>query len=519
MSSTTMGERLVDSAPSTPLIASTLTKIIATVGPASSTAETTRRLIETGASIFRLNFGHGSIEEHEKHLKTIRAVAKELGRPVAVLGDVQGPKIRVGEVAGRGVELATGATVIFQRRPIVAAPVGPGETQRFSSTYSGLVDDVQPGERVLVDDGMIRMLIVEKGPDEIRCTVTSGGVVKSHKGVNLPDTDLTVQTLGERDWWHVRWAVENDLDFLALSFVRSADDVRQLAAGIQRIIDEAGRGPMRMPIIAKIEVPKALEHIDAIVDAADGIMVARGDLGVEMDLAQVPVIQKRLVAIAQEQGKPCIVATQMLQSMIREPTPTRAEANDVANAIIDRADAVMLSGETAVGLYPDVAVEHMRRIAQRTEEYLATLPAEPSPPGKLLAAHIHEAGLAHGVWTIAHDIDARCIIVWSQTGRGARYLSQNNFCVPIIAVTSDQRAARQMQLLGAVTPLRMDPPSSIRAFTGLMDGYLQESARVHKGDACLIVAGEPLGASGVTDSITIHTVGSKEQRPGISGER
>ncbi|MDY7109140.1 MAG: pyruvate kinase [Planctomycetota bacterium] len=510
MSSTTMGKRAMDSPPSTPLAASTLTKIIATVGPASSSAETIGRLIEAGASIFRLNFGHGSIEEHAAHLKTIRSVAAELGRPVAVLGDLQGPKIRVGEVAGRGLELPTGSTVIFQRRPIVATPARDGNPHRFSSTYSGLIDDVKAGQRLLVDDGMIRMLIVEKGADEIRCTVTGGGVVKSHKGVNLPDTDLTVQTLDERDWWHVHWAIENDLDFLALSFVRNADDVRQLAAGMQRVFDESGRAEMRLPIIAKIEVPKALQHIEAIVEAADGIMIARGDLGVEMDLAQVPVIQKRLVAIAQEQGKPCVVATQMLQSMIREPAPTRAEANDVANAIIDRADAVMLSGETAVGLYPDVAVEHMRRIALHTEEYLATLPARPSPPGKLLAARHHEAGLAHGVWTIAHDIDAKCIVVWSQAGGGARYLSQNNFSVPIIAVTSDERAARQMQLLGAVTPMRMDPPASIRAFTAIMDRHLQKSGRVQAGDACLIVAGEPLGASGVTDSITIHTVGTEE---------
>jgi pyruvate kinase len=497
-----------DSATGARLDPSPLTKIIATIGPASSTAETIGRLIEAGVSIFRLNFGHGSIEEHTTHLETIRSVAGKLGRPTAVLGDLQGPKIRVGEVAGHGIELVTGSTVIFQRRPVIATPVAPGEAHRLSSTYSALVDDVRPGQRLLVDDGAVRLLIVEKGPEEVRCTATDGGLVRSHKGINLPDTDLTVQTLGERDWWHVQWAAEHDLDFLALSFVRSADDVRQLAAGVQRITDRSGCGGMCLPIIAKIEVPKALEQIEAITDAADGIMIARGDLGVEMDLAQVPVIQKRLVAIAQEQGKPCIVATQMLQSMIREPAPTRAEANDVANAIFDRADAVMLSGETAVGLFPVVAVEHMRRIALHSEAYLATLPQQATPPAKLRAARHHEAGLAHGVWTIAQDVGARCIVVWSQSGAGARYLSQNNFCVPIIAVTSDERAARQMQILGGVTPLRMDPPASIGAFTKIIDGCLQESGRAEKGDTCLIVAGEPLGEAGVTDSITIHTVGA-----------
>lgn len=498
----------MDSAPSAPLAASTLTKIIATVGPASASAETIGRLIEAGVSVFRLNFGHGSIEEHTAHLETIRSVEAKLGRPTAVLGDLQGPKIRVGEVAGKGIEVPTGSIVIFQRRPVVATPTAAGEVNRFSSTYMDLVADVEPGQRLLVDDGAVRMLVVEKGPDEIRCAVTDGGLVKSHKGINLPDTDLSVQTLGERDWWNVQWAIEHDLDFLALSFVRSADDVRQLAAGLQRIMDESGRDSMRLPIIAKIEVPRALEEIDAIVEAADGIMIARGDLGVEMDLAQVPVIQKRLVAIAQEQGKPCIVATQMLQSMIREPAPTRAEANDVANAIFDRADAVMLSGETAVGLFPVVAVEHMRRIALHTEEYLASLPPQSSPPAKLRAAHHRTAGLAHGVWTIAQDVDARCIVVWSQAGGGARYLSQNNFYVPIIAVTSDGRSARQMQILGGVTPLRMDPPASIGAFTKIMDRHLQESGGAKKGDTCLIIAGEPLGKAGVTDSITIHTVGT-----------
>jgi len=500
----------IDSASETRVGPSPLTKIIATIGPASSSAETIGRLIEAGVSIFRLNFGHGSIEEHTEHLGTIRSVSRRLGQPTAVLGDLQGPKIRVGEVAGKGIDLPTGSTVILQRRPVIATPAAPGEAHRLSSTYSGLVDDVKPGQRLLVDDGAVRMLIVEKGPDEARCAVTDGGLVKSHKGINLPDTDLSVQTLGERDWWHVRWAVEHDLDFLALSFVRSADDLHQLAAGMRHITDQSGCAGMCLPIIAKIEVPKALEQIEEIVEAADGIMIARGDLGVEMDLAQVPVIQKRLVAIAQEQGKPCIVATQMLQSMIREPAPTRAEANDVGNAIFDQADAVMLSGETAVGLYPVVAVEHMRRIAQHTEKYLASLPPQSSPPAKLRAAHHRTAGLAHGVWTIAQDVDARCIVVWSQAGGGARYLSQNNFYVPIIAVTSDERAARQMQLLGGVTPLRMDPPAGIGAFTKIMDRHLQESGRAKGGDTCLIVAGEPLGKASVTDSITIHAVGTTE---------
>lgn len=501
-----------------------LTKIIATVGPASSEPDTIAKLIEAGVSIFRLNFSHGSIQQHAAQAQVIRDVAARLGRPTAILGDLQGPKIRVGRVVADGIFVEPGATVLFQRGDFIAEPAPPGEPQRFSATYPGLIDDVEPGQRLLVNDGAVRMLVVAKREDEIECTVTTagGGIITSSKGINLPDSDLRLDSIGQRDWEHVEWAVRNNLDFLALSFVRRADDVMLLRQGVQeiaaRIAEERahvtphtpGVDGSRISIIAKIELPVAVNNFESIVDAADGIMVARGDLGVEMDIARVPVIQKRLLTIANRYGKPCIVATQMLETMINASNPTRAEASDVANAILDGADAVMLSGETAVGRYPVVVVETMRRIAEHTEAYIASLPPQSSPPEKLIESRYRTAALAHGVWTIAQDIAAKFIVVWSQQGGGARYLSQNNFTIPILAVTSDPRAARRMQLLRSVTPLVMPRPKGLAHFTQMVDEYLLGTGWAQHGDPCILVAGGPIGVQGVTNSLAIHLIGNPE---------
>jgi pyruvate kinase len=487
-----------------------LTKIVATLGPASSSAETIGRLIECGVSVFRFNFSHGTLEEHAGRLAIVREAAVRLGQPTGVLGDLQGPKVRIGEVVAEGVDVATGAKVVIQREPIVARPPATGQAARFSTTYENLVDDVEPGQRVLVDDGAVRMLIIEKDENAIDCVVTYGGSITSHKGVNLPESELEVSSITDRDWRCVDWAIEHDLDFLAISFIRRAEDIRQLAEGVKQRSIERGCERFRMPIIAKIETPAAVARIESIVDAADAIMIARGDLGVEMDLADVPVIQKRLIAKAQDYGKPCIVATQMLESMIDRPAPTRAEASDVAGAIFEQSDAVMLSGETAIGRFPVMAVEQMRRIAERTEAHLRTLPAEPSPPIKLRESRYLTAALAHGVWTIAQDIDAKCIGVWSQTGGGARYLSQNNFRIPIVAATSDERAARQMQLLRGVRPVHMDLPPGVGTFTRRIDAWIRASGLAKMGDACVLVAHEPLEQAGRTNSLAIHFLGDPD---------
>jgi len=487
-----------------------LTRIVATIGPASSDEAVIERLIDAGVCVFRLNFSHGTIEEHAARLALIRTVARRTGSSTAVLGDLQGPKIRVGRVVPEGIILSAGDEVVLQREPVVASVPAPGKPARFSSTLDSLVDDIQPGHRVLINDGAIRMLAIEHRSDEIHCRVTVGGLVTSSKGINLPDTRLSVRTITDRDWGHVDFAIEHDLDFLALSFVRTAADVEELREGIMHRAQVAGRPELSIGIVAKIEVPSAIDNIDAICDTADGIMVARGDLGVEMDLAQVPVLQAKLIATAQHFGKPVIVATQMLESMISSPSPTRAEVSDVATAIMAKADAVMLSAETATGAHPVLAVEHIRRIALHTEAYLASLPQESEAPGALTERMERTAALAHGAWLTARDLGAACVVVWSQAGGGARRLSQNNFSIGIVAATSDPRAARQMQLLRGVTPLCVDVPDGLRGFTRLIDRYLRDTGRAEIGDRVILLAGEPLGRAKVTNRIAILEIGDPD---------
>lgn len=490
-----------------------LTKIIATIGPASASAEMVGRLIEAGVSLFRLNFSHGRPEHHHQSIQTIRQVAASLESSTAILADLPGPKIRLGNLPESGFVASTGSLVKILREDASDIEVDP---VRLGTQYPAIVDDVQPGERVLINDGAVRMLAVDKTDDALICTVTHGGLITSRKGINLPDSNLSIPSITELDWIATKWAIEHNVDLLALSFVRSGDDVRELMRGIEEIKTKLDQPRFRMPIIAKIELPGAVENIESILDVADGIMIARGDLGVEMDLARVPVIQKRLIERADHHGKPCIVATQMLESMINAPAPTRAEASDVAGAIFDGVDAVMLSGETAVGQYPVIAVEHMRRIAQYTEAHLATLPQKTSAPQKLIESRYRTAALAHGVWTVAQDIEARFVVVWSQQGGGARYLSQNNFRIPIFAATSDERAARRMQLLRGVRPIFMPTPQTIEHFAQDVDEYLINHGHANPGDLCVLVVGHPIGKEAVTNSLAVHSVGSADTGRSIS---
>src|SRR5687767_9933600 len=341
------------------------TKIVATLGPASSDVETLYRLFDAGADVCRLNFSHGTLDTHLQHLRNIREAAARFSHPIAVLGDLGGPKIRLGQVSDEdagGMPCHPGDELVVQRAPIV------GAKGRVSSTYAHPVDDVQVGHRVFVEDGLLKFICTEKNYSELRCSCTVGGVLKTSKGINLPDTFVNVAAITDRDWECADWAIENDLDYLALSFVRKAEDIQLLRQHL------SNRGS-DIQIIAKIEKAEALQHIDAIIEASDGLMVARGDLGVEMDLAEVPIIQKDLVRRCQTAGKPVIVATQMLQSMIDQPSPTRAEVSDVANAIYDGTDAVMLSGETSVGKFAPQAVLVMSHIADVTETYLVSTAA------------------------------------------------------------------------------------------------------------------------------------------------
>lgn len=506
-----------ETAPTIPV----LTKVVATIGPGSQSPETVRRLIEAGVSIFRFNFSHGDFAAHESRLDTVRQVAAELDRPIACLGDLQGPKIRIGKVDPPGVLVSPGQAVVFRNDVSVArvdqTPAGPVAV--FPTTYPPIVDEVRPGHKVLINDGAVRMLAIPpEAGGELRCTVTVGGIVTSGKGINLPQTAVSAPAITDRDWECVAWAVENQLDFLALSFVRTADEVLELKSRIatmcpiNRSADLRGESST-IPVIAKIEMPQAVENIQAIVQAADGIMVARGDLGVEMDIARVPVVQKELIAAAHDWGKPVIVATQMLESMIENPAPTRAEASDVANAVFDGADAVMLSAETATGKWPVVTVETMRRIAAAAEERIASLASTHEAPTQLIKSKYQTAALAHGAWQIARDVGARAVVCWSQAGGTARYLSQNDFDVPIIAYSSSLRACRRMAILRGVIAVHSrapDGPAPLAEWNTQSDRFLLARGLAKEGDAVVILCGRPLGIAKAVNLVAIHRVGSDE---------
>jgi len=488
-----------------------LTKIVATLGPASADPEILVRLIEEGARVFRINFSHGSFDSFERLLQGVRQASRDTGIPVCAMGDLSGPKIRLGKVCEGGVILRAGTAVEFQCRDIIAGQSVTGdENIAFSTTYPSFIDEVEPGHRLLIDDGMIRMLVIEKsGEDKNRrliCRVTVGGPVTSAKGINLPDTDISVPPLTEHDCRCVDWAVKHGVDYLALSFVRRAQDVRDLKARLNQTATT-------IPIVAKIEKPQALDDLDAIVQEADAVMVARGDLGVEMDLTRVPVIQKQIIARAHDYGKPVIVATQMLQSMIESPTPTRAEVSDVANAIYDGADAVMLSGETAVGQYPVHAVHIMGKIAKTVEEQLANTPQlMGKPPRHLQGSQHRTAALAHGVHVVVSDLKTKLMGVWSQNGGGARYLSQNRPLIPIIAASSDTAVLCRMNLLFAVVPVLMDKPNNLESYADQIDRLIRDRGWGKAGDQVVLLAGEPIGTPGVTNTLLIRPLGGAGNR-------
>lgn len=513
--------------PLTPLPHS-LAKVVATVGPASRDPAVLRALIDAGASVLRLNLSHGTIDEHAVTLAGIRSAAKDALTPVAVLGDLPGPKIRVGQCGDDGVRLAPGQELVID--PSCGSPREADGAPVVGCSYTGIGQDVKPGERVLIGDGAVRLRAVAPrtgdAPGVLRCVLDDGevaAVVHTRKGINLPDSTVRLSSMTDRDWELAAWCVGAGVDLLALSFVRSAADVRTLQARLAGMTSAAQRAdddgddapvgePSDIPVIAKIETPQAVAAMDEIVRQADGIMVARGDLGVEMDPWDVPVIQRRLIEAADAWGKPCIVATQMLESMIGAPLPTRAEAGDVATAVMDEADAVMLSGETAVGRYPVEAVSVMRRIIHAAEQYTESRRTEPTPPRHLVEAGNRTAALAHGAWYVANDVGACLVVCWSQHGGLARYLSQTGFSVPIVAYSSSVRHARRMALYRGVRPVvgRVpdDPLSSLAAWNDAVDELILSRGWAREGEPIVLIAGKPLGMAQVAGTIAVHYVGN-----------
>jgi len=467
------------------------TKIVATVGPATEDAGVIRRMAEAGCDVFRVNFSHGDESQRLGFLKTIRAVEAELDEPLAVMADLCGPKIRVGPIVGGSVLLGDGQELVIQREAI------EGRADRIATTLKELVDQVAVGETILLDDGRIRLKVIDKAPpDEFRCEVVRGGVLSTGKGVNLPQTVLKLSALTEKDRADVAWIAQRDFDYVALSFVRSPADVHQLRA----LLVEAGAD---MRVVAKIEKPQALEHIEGIIDAADVVMVARGDLGVEMDLPAVPVAQKHIAHLCHRAGKCCIIATQMLESMTASPMPTRAEVSDVANAVLDLADAVMLSGETAVGKYPVAAVRMMNAIAEQTQAYHDQTYI-PTPVASEPAQT--EAAMARAVRQIIDTEHATAVAVFSVTGTAARMFAKTRLPVPILALSPDRAAARRMAMYYGVLPVRADAPAHTRDVLAMASRCLLERKVVAPGDRIVVVSGRPIDQPGSTNTIVIHTV-------------
>jgi len=501
-----------------------LTKIIATLGPASSESNTILKLIQQGVRIFRVNFSHGTFEDYNLLLKNIRNAEKESGEHIAVLGDLSGPKIRVGKVVKEGVDLKKGQKVSFVKKQVITGEKGSESV--FCSTFPLFIDEVKKGERILLNDGNVELKCVgRKGKGEnmtLVCEVVDGGVITTAKGINLPESELSVPSMTEKDFKCAKFAVEKDFDYLALSFVRSGKDVKILKDELARLgarpktkIDTKGdlgfteesEGLKNyIPIISKIEKPQAIDNLKEIIDETDGVMVARGDLGVEMDIAEVAVLQKKIIHMCQEHGRPVIVATQMLESMINSPVPTRAEVSDVANAIFDGADAVMLSGETAVGKYPVQTVQMMRRIAAKTNTFI-------KEHGLKTGASINKvfmnrsAAIADGVKTIVEDLNPKFLIVWTNLGGSAVNLSQQRTTVPIIAFNDDEKRLRQLSLLYSIKPVFMKLPKSGSEFIRSIDKILLENKWASKGDPIIIVSPDPIHKQGITNRIVIHYLG------------
>ena len=501
-----------------------MAKIIATLGPATSSVEKLVELINAGARIFRINFSHGSFEDFDQLIKNIREAEKKTSVFVAILGDLSGPKIRVGKVIDGGVMLQEKQKIRFVAHDVIGGSKGNEFT--FSTTYPQFIEEVKPGEKILLDDGNIELKAVAgRGTgDEVylECEVMEGNLLTSSKGVNLPDTQLSLPSMTEKDYACAEYAVKNRFHFLALSFVRSGHDVKTLKEYLSeykarpRGLDVTSRDlgfsttyedDYYIPVISKIEKPQAIENLEEIVHESDGIMVARGDLGVEMDLAEVAILQKRIIKMCKNQGKHVIVATQMLQSMINEPVPTRAEVSDVANAIMDGADATMLSGETAVGKHPVKAVEMMHRVANNTSEYLKEIRTEKGQKIEYSGLLDRKAAMSRGVDIIARDVNAKYIITWTHSGGSTAMLSLQKMQIPIIAFGENVSRLEQLAILFGVHPVYMEQPASGSEFIKIVDKFLLKNKWAEKGDHVIIVASSPITLRGVTNRMVIHIVG------------
>ncbi len=464
-------------------------KIVCTLGPATSSKEQIRALVEAGMDVARMNLSHGTYAEHAEVYRLVREASDEAGHGVGIFVDLQGPKIRLGNFE-RGSELLERG----QRFTITTREM-PGDADCACTTYAGLPGDVSAGDQVLIDDGKVRLRVVEvEGPD-VHTEVVVGGRVSDHKGINLPGVPVSVPAMSEKDIADLRWALHLTVDYIALSFVRSAKD----AEDVRSVMREEG---VLLPVIAKIEKPQAIDNLDEVIDAFDAFMVARGDLGVECPLEDVPILQKRVIDRARRNAKPVIVATQMLESMISSPAPTRAEASDVANAVLDGADAVMLSGETSVGKYPIETVQTMARIIDSTEDAeLATMAAREWRP-------ITRGGvIAKAAAEVAEAVGAKYLVAFTQSGDSARRLARYRSTIPVLAFTPENQVRSQLSMTWGVETFRTSSVEHTDEMVRQVDDQLLEIGRVQEGDLVVIIAGSPPGIPGSTNALRIHRMG------------
>jgi pyruvate kinase len=464
-------------------------KIVATLGPATSSYENIRAIIDAGVDVARMNLSHGTYDVHEAVYANVRKAADDSGRAVAVMVDLQGPKIRLGKFEGGPYELAEGDIFSITTEDVL------GTKDLSSTTFKGLPQDVKAGDFLLIDDGKVKVRVLDTDGTVVRTEVIVAGPVSNNKGINLPGVAVNVPALSDKDEADLRWGLKLGADYIALSFVRNASDIRR----VHEIMAEENR---RVPVIAKIEKPQAVDALEEIVDAFDAIMVARGDLGVELPLEAVPIVQKEAVEIARRMAKPVIVATQMLESMISSPIPTRAETSDVANAVLDGTDAVMLSGETSVGEYPVITVQTLARIVESTEEHglerilpLGTKPRTQGGAITLVAAEV------------AAFVDAKFLCVFTESGDSARRMARLRSKIPMKAFTPDPAIRRRLALTWGIESFLVDHVTHTDQMFGQVDDILLGGKLAEVGDKVVVISGSPPGISGSTNDVRVHVVG------------
>lgn len=465
------------------------TKIVATIGPASETKAVLPKLLKAGVDVVRLNFSHGSYEEWRQVIRDVRAFSKATGRHVGIMQDLQGPKVRVGIMSDDTV-LRAGSIVTFTTKPVI------GDATNVPLQYKKLPRDVRKGDTLLLNDGLLEVRVLSTAKQSIKTKVIHGGVLSSHKGINVPTATLSIPALTAKDKRDLVFGLEQDVDFVALSFVKSAKDVQ----GLRRMLMRAGS---KAQIIAKIEKHEAVKNIGSIIDAADAVMVARGDLGVELLPEDVPLIQKRIIHLANRSLKPVITATQMLESMITQPRATRAEVSDVANAILDGTDAVMLSAETATGAYPVEAVQTLVHTASKVEQFFTNRPMRGQD---ISTVNLRTEALSVAACELAHDVGARLLVVPTNSGFTARAVARHRIRKPVVALTDDKQVARQLTLVWGVRPVVINRYRTLDDMIRRATATLVENRLAKRGEKIILTAGWPLHQTGATRMVQIHTL-------------